>query len=60
MPPERNSLYEVNLGCATTEELINEIIARFTVSELRGGVRILSDMMEVMTTEELSYRTVDN
>lgn len=69
MPPEKNSLYEANLGCATTEELLLELIARFTVHYPHDSVEsmqmttravTLGIMLGGLSSTLKEYRTVDN
>lgn len=66
------SLEEANLGCATTEELMRELIARFEVSaagEVRDDfdesvnylrAQTLWNILYGMNTETKEYRTVDH
>lgn len=61
------SLEEANLGLATTEELVNELIARFTINYIGSPeqllamdrIVILAKFLGGLTALEKEYRTVD-
>ena len=57
------SAYEANLGLATTEDLLRELISRFTApNPTFSGIRralVLAEMLGTLSANESEYRPVD-
>lgn len=61
--PDRSESPQANLGCATTEELIRELIARFITHEnsyLANRAVILAELLGGLNATDREYRTIDS